>query len=134
MKQTTAPILAAYVTDHRRRMKLSIRGLATKSGLDSGALTRLEHGETKSPRPETLRALAEALEVPIADIYAAAGHVTPYDLPSLTPYLQTRYGKQLSATAIRDASEYLTRLINEHGLQPDGPAPLEDETTAPLQK
>ena len=130
MKHATAPTLPTYISEHRRRQKLSIRGLAAKAGLDSGALTRLEHGETKTPRPETLRALAKALEVPIADIYAAAGHVTPYDLPSLVPYLQTRYGN-LSDAAIRDASAYLARLIDEHGLDPNGPAAQEDEITTP---
>jgi transcriptional regulator with XRE-family HTH domain len=123
MKQT-------YISEHRRKSKLSIRGLATKAGLDSGALTRLEHGETRTPRPETLRALAEALEVPIADMYAAAGHVTPYDLPSLVPYLRTRY-RHLSDAAIRDASAYLDQLIKEHRLESDGPSAHEDEITTP---
>ena len=101
-------------------------------GLDSGALTRLEHGETRTPTPETLRALAEALDVPLADLYAVAGHVVPYDLPSLVPYLQTRYG-QLPDTALAEASAYLEHLIDEHGLNPQGPLEFEDESTAPPQ-
>lgn len=130
MKHDTAHPLSTYVTKHRVQQKMSIRGLAAKAGLDSGALTRLEHGETRTPTPETLRALAEALDVPLSDLYAVAGHVVPYDLPSLVPYLQTRYG-ELPDTALAEASAYLEHLIDQHGLEPEGPLELEDEATTP---
>lgn len=132
MKNTTAHPLATYIKKHRLSRKMSIRGLAGKAGIDSGALTRLEHGETRTPTPQTLRALASALDVPAADLFSAAGHITPYDLPSLTPYLQTRY-RGLPEGAIAEASAYLDRLFDQHGLQPDGPLLLEDETTTPSQ-
>lgn len=132
MTQDQMHRFAAYMTRLRKEQKLSIRGLADKAGMDSGALTRIEQGKVHTPRPETLRSLASALQVPLADLFLAAGYAIPYDLPSMTPYLQARYG-HLPEETLAAANDYFTRLVGEHDVDPNGPDGLKDEIEALFQ-
>lgn len=125
MKHEAAQQFGAYIKCLRAEQKLSIRGLADKAGMDSGGLTRLEHGKFL-PHPDTLKALAMALQVPLADMFVMAGYVIPYDLPSITPYLRARYSS-LPEEAIASADDYLQKLIDEYGMDPRGPVEREDE-------
>lgn len=125
MNQNTAHQIGGYVKRLRQEQKLGVRGLASKAGLNSGELSRIENGN-RHPRPDTLKALAAALDVPLADMFATAGYTIPYDLPSMAPYLHARYG-HLPEETRNAVNEYLERLIDEHGLDPDGPTELEDE-------
>jgi transcriptional regulator with XRE-family HTH domain len=126
MNKETTGRLAEYIKALREARKLSIRGLASKAGLDSGALTRLEQGKVRAPQPDTLAALATALQVPLADLFAMANYLTPHDLPSVTPYLRARYG-HLPEDALASIDNYLRRLIDEYDFDPNGPHSLEDE-------
>lgn len=127
MDHDTAHRFGEYIKGLRQERKLSIRKLASKSGIDSGGLTRLEHGKRRAPRPDKLKALATALEIPLADMFAMAGYTVPYDLPSMAPYLRARYG-HLPEETLSAVNGYLERLIDEHGLDPGGPLDFEDET------
>lgn len=121
-----------YIKNLREERRLSVRGLAAKAGISSGALSRLENGK-RSPQPETLKALATALAVPLSDMFAMAGYTVPYDLPSMSPYLRARYG-HLPEGALTSIDDYLKRLIDEYGLDPGGPLALEDEASEPAQR
>lgn len=129
MNHDAARQFGDYIKRLRQEQKLSMRGLAHKANIDSGALTRLEQGKVAAPQPDTLKALAAALQVPLADLFTMVGYVIPYDLPSMTPYLRARYG-HLPDDVLASVNDYLQRLIDEHGLDPHGPAALEDETNA----
>jgi transcriptional regulator with XRE-family HTH domain len=121
------PQFGDYLKQLRQARQLSTRALGHKAGLSSGELSRLENGK-RSPQPDTLTALAKALNVPVADMFAMAGYTIPYDLPSMAPYLQARYGHLPEET--RNAiNNYLEQLIEEHGLDPRGPQAFEDETS-----
>lgn len=121
-----------YLRRLREERELSTRALARKAELDVAGLVRLEQGKT-SARPNTLRALASALEVPSGELFAAAGYLTPSDLPSMSTYLRVCYS-DLSDQAVASIDEYVKRLINERGLNPSGPAPFEDETESPSRE
>jgi transcriptional regulator with XRE-family HTH domain len=55
--------------EHIRRLRgLSQRELAKKAGVSPATVYELEVGKRPTPRPSTLRKLAEALEVEIADL------------------------------------------------------------------
>lgn len=114
-----------YLQQLRKERHLGIRELARKAGVDDGGLTRLEQGKV-SPRPSTLQALGAALEVPLADLFARAGYITPSELPGMSAYLRTRYDR-LPEDALVSIDEYVQRLIKDHDLDSDGPAPVEDE-------
>jgi transcriptional regulator with XRE-family HTH domain len=129
MKRATTSQFGDYLHHLRRQRKLGIRQLGRMSGVDSGALSHLERGE-RAPGPQTLQALAAALEVPLADLFARAGFATPYDLPAVESYLHARYG-HLPEDVLASMSTYCQRLIDEHGFEPDGPSDHEDEITKP---
>lgn len=132
MKNDAELRFGEYLHGLRRERNLGVRELARKAGLDAGGLTRLEQGKT-TPQPDTLKALGAALEVPFADLFAMAGYVTPSDLPSMSAYLHTRYG-QLPEDTLTSIDEYIQHLVSEHGLNPRGPAPFEDETEKPPRR
>jgi transcriptional regulator with XRE-family HTH domain len=48
---------------HRLRRGMALKTLAEQCGLDPGNLSRIEHGERKPPKVETLRDLLRALGV-----------------------------------------------------------------------
>lgn len=125
MKHGTASQFGEYLRKVRQERKLGIRELARRADVDAGGLTRLEQGKT-SPHPETLKALAEALDIPLADLFARAGYVTASDLPSMSTYLHLCYG-ELPEKVITSLNEHIRHLIDKHGLDPNGPADHEDE-------
>ena len=53
----------------RKRRRMSLRDLASNSGLSANAISRIERGES-SPTVSTLRRLATSLEIPIMDLFA----------------------------------------------------------------
>lgn len=132
MDQDATPRFGEYIRQLRKKRKLSARGLGNMAGLSSGELSRLENGK-RSPQPDTLKALARTLDVPVADMFSMAGYTIPYDLPSMAPYLHARYG-HLPEETLSAVNDYLERLIDEHGLDPDGPTNLEDERSELTQR
>ncbi|HEX3786126.1 MAG TPA: helix-turn-helix transcriptional regulator [Pseudonocardiaceae bacterium] len=129
MEHATTNQFGGYIRHLREQRQLSMRGLAKVAGVDSGALTRLESGKT-TPTPGTIKALAIALDVPLADLFVRAGYTTPHDLPSMDAYLHTRYG-HLPSDVLDSMNDYCQRLISEHGFEPGGPSDHEDEITKP---
>ena len=132
MKHDAKPQFGEYLQQLCHDKKLGVRELARMSGLDAGGITRLEQGKT-SPQPETLKSLGAALDVPFADLFAMAGYVTPTDLPSMNIYLRAHYGPLPKETLI-SIDEYIQQLIKNRGLDPNGPAPFEDEAEKPSKK
>ena len=131
MKRDATLQFGEYLQRLRQDRRLSVRELGRMANLDAGGLTRLERGGI-SPQPDTLKALSAALEVPLADLFTMAGYVIPSDLPSMSTYLRTRYG--LPEDTIASVDEYVQKLIDERGLDPNGPAPFEDESEIPSKK
>jgi transcriptional regulator with XRE-family HTH domain len=91
MNDEKAQQLGEYIRYIRKAHGTSIRALAAQAGIDSGGLARLECGNVATPRPDTLCALALALEVSLADMFVLAGYVVPHDLPNIRPYLRVKY-------------------------------------------
>lgn len=112
MNDATTPGLGSYIRRIRKAHGISIRELAVQAGIDSGGLARLENGKVSNPRPDTLSALARALDIPFADLFAHAGYTAPRELPSVEPYLHTKYDRLSSneTRAITTLVEALTRL------------------------
>jgi transcriptional regulator with XRE-family HTH domain len=67
-KDATSIDVGIRLRQLREEHKLSIRGLAVKSGLSANALSMIERGKT-SPSVSTLYKLADALSVPIIDFF-----------------------------------------------------------------
>lgn len=116
--------LGQLVRDRREALDLSLRQLGQRIGTTDTTVMRIESGEIANPRGEVLRALAEALDVPSADLFAAAGYTVPTELPSFRPYLRTKYA-DLPANALRELERNFAAIAKRYGST--GPAPGEDE-------
>lgn len=112
----------------RGRAGLSYGQLEQRTGIAKTTLHKLEQGQVQHPTPTMLPPLAAELDVPLADLYAAAGYEVPSELPTFTPYLRSKYAG-LSADARAELSEAFNRITERYGYNPDGsgPAPGQDE-------
>ena len=70
MNPEQAKALGSFLKEHRAMLGLSTRALAARCGVDMATIVRLEQGAFVEPRPDTLRVVAEALGVSLADVYA----------------------------------------------------------------
>src|SRR5580765_103483 len=113
-----------YIRVEREKRGLSVRSVARSVGTDMSRLVRLERGEVKVPRVDTLAKIARTLGLPLADLYGLAGYETTAELPSFTPYLRTKY-RELPDDAVAEMEAFLARLQAKHGLS--GPIDGEDE-------
>ncbi len=71
MEQT----LAEVTKEGRVRARLSMRGLARRSGLSPAQISRIEAGEVERPAAETLVKLAKALDRDAQLLLVIAGHI-----------------------------------------------------------
>jgi transcriptional regulator with XRE-family HTH domain len=67
--------LAAVTKEARVRARLSMRGLARRSGLSAAQISRIEAGEVERPAAETLVRLAKALDRDAQLLLVFAGHI-----------------------------------------------------------
>lgn len=92
---------------------------------DSNVL-RIERGDIPQPRPETLKSLADVLGLGLADLFNLIGYVQPTTLPSLSPYLRSKYA-DLPESAAREMEASFAKIAAKHGYDPNGPDSGEDE-------
>ncbi len=117
--------LSQLLRERREKLGLRPADVARRAGVDPGGLLRAERGD-KVPTPETLSALADALGLPLADLYDAAGYPLPGQLPSIRPYLRHAYN--VPEEAAREIEDYLARIAAKYG----GPSlPRDGEDEAP---
>ncbi|MBA3617990.1 MAG: helix-turn-helix transcriptional regulator [Acidothermales bacterium] len=116
--------LAKILRAKRAALHLSMRQVEAVSGVNSATIVRLERGSILTPQPETLKALASALDLSVSDLFAVADWVPAQELPTFRPYLRAKY-KQLPESAVAEMEQFFERLTKRHGAQ--GPADGEDE-------
>ncbi|WP_078392057.1 helix-turn-helix domain-containing protein [Shouchella patagoniensis] len=64
-----------FIKNIRTDKGITLKKLEEKSGVSIAQISRLENGTRKSPRAETVKALADALEISHKSAMAAAGYV-----------------------------------------------------------
>lgn len=124
MSPKQAKALGRFLKEQRTALGLSTRALAARSDVDMATIVRLEQGAFAEPRPDKLRAVAEALGVNLVDVFAMADLTVPTEL--LVPYLRTKH-RDLPPEAISELERYAEKLGRRYGIKPAGPAPGEDE-------
>lgn len=94
--------LAKFVEEVLRDKKLSAPEVSRRSsgGISQSQVHRIKTGEVKDPGPTTLRALADGLGVPAAEVYAVAYGVSTKDPLNETEVLA--YFRELSPARQRD--------------------------------
>jgi len=105
-------ILGQTIKTRREKLGLSFRQLGKLAGVESSIIVRYENGETLTPKPDILTKLAQALEMPAADLYVLAGYSVPKDLPSLPNYLRAKSG--LPEEAQEELVVYYRQLQKKH--------------------
>jgi transcriptional regulator with XRE-family HTH domain len=103
----------------RQERDLSQERLATSAQVSSGYLSKLERGVYKQPSFEVLSRIATALQIPVAELYRAAGleHLLVEADPSLEPVLEG-YAARLHDLPKRDRDLIMSeihRIIKEEG-------------------
>lgn len=126
MQDSKSKTLGTFIKDKRIEKGMSGRELARRAGVDTAYVVRIERGEFRSPRPDTLKNIASALNMPITDLFALADYLIPGELPHFAPYLRAKYA-ELPVEAIESITEYFSRVAAEHGVTVAGPANGEDE-------
>jgi len=104
--------LGEYLRVARERAGFGTRHLATISGVERSAIVRLEADEMAKPVPDYLVRLADALELNAADLFLLAGLPIPQELPSLAPYLRTKY--QLPPDAVAEAEQGIRAILAKY--------------------
>lgn len=115
-----------FILRRRQELGVSLAELEQRTGLHNSRLSRWERGIDMPDRPERLAALAKGLQLPLADLYALAGIESPGGLPTLRPYLRSKYGAALPEAALADIASYSQQVATRYGVN-TGPAPGEDE-------
>lgn len=94
-------VLSTLIRTKREQLNLSNNHAARLAGISHATLLRIENGEVTQPTPAVLTRLATQLDLPLSDLYSAAGYVVPEQLPSIGSYLHIRYSK-LPKKFVRD--------------------------------
>ena len=126
MEPEQAKRLGTYLREARQAKELSARALGELTDINDATIVRFENGHFSAPAPDKLARIAEALGLRLADVFALAEYASPTDLPSLTPYLRTKYG-DLPDEAREAIEKYAARIAHKHGMSLDGPEPGQDE-------
>ncbi len=127
MKDPQITQLGTLIKQARMKQAMSARELSRRAGVTDSNIIRIEQGQIASPRPDMLKAIADALDIDLADVYAAAGYVQPQGLPSFTPYLRSKYA-DLPAGAKRELEKSFNQIAKKYGYDQQGPKPGEDES------
>lgn len=107
MSQAQLKELGRVIARERAKAKLTQRGLAEKAGVTHPTILRMERGDFHRPDPEKLQRIAHALGLGAGDFFALAGYMHADHLPSLVPYLQTKFEDDLSAKDRKDIERYV---------------------------
>lgn len=127
MTPLQAKSLGVYLHSARKDKGLSTSVLAERTGLTRTIVLRIEHGDVEKPSPHKLAALANALSLPLSDIYSRAGYTGLSEVQlNAAPYVRARPDQEPDEAA-QMIDTYFPKLIDEYGWNPDGPALGADE-------
>lgn len=123
MTEEERQALADLLRTRRTELGLSSSELARRAGVDKGLLTLLDQRKIAQPKVDTIRGLAAALDLPLADLYAATNWLPEGSLPSLRPYMRAKYD-DLPDEAVAEVEQFITELSQRYR---KGPQAGEDE-------
>jgi transcriptional regulator with XRE-family HTH domain len=127
MKPSRAEQVGEYLRIAREAKGLSQRRLALLSGINQSTVIRVERGDHTNPSPDTLKALARALELPLEELRTIAGYGVGSSLPEPMPFLRAKY-KNLPDDQLDALTRDVATVLREHGIDPNGrPSAHEDE-------
>lgn len=102
--------LGKLIARERARQGLSLETLGNAAGGNRSTILRLERGTFAHPDPEKLQRISRALDLDARDLFALAGYLPSDGLPGFGPYLEAKYGDELSASARKELERQFNRL------------------------
>ena len=91
--------IGRQVRAYRKKMEITVVDLATQAGLSAGMLSKIENGLT-SPSLATLRALADALKIPVTSLFRS------YDEVSDAMHVKAGEGLKIERRGTRAGHQY----------------------------
>jgi transcriptional regulator with XRE-family HTH domain len=99
--------LSMKIVYYKKKLKMTNKILAEKTGLPVGTISRIASGETKEPTLKTLRLIAKAFDCTIDDLQSG-GTIEPYYLNQETAELAQEIYDNPNLKILFDASKHLT--------------------------
>ncbi len=112
-----AAALGPLLRQHRKTLGLTAKRVARLVGISPSYVSHLERGRHERPSLAVLARLAQALDVPLAEVCAAVLPVAPLVAPPLPPALATVAAED----ALDAATLAMLRAIWWNGRQPTTP-------------
>ncbi len=128
MTPEQAKQLADLLNAKQAATGLSGAEVARRAGVDAGTVSRIERGQIPNPTAKTLLSLGEVLGIPESELFAVAPWATPQELPTIRPYLRTKY--HMPESAMQEIEAQFDTIARKHGISFDpqhGPTNGEDE-------
>ena len=79
---TTASTLGGRLRQAREMKQMSLSAVASKGGISTAYLQKLEVGDVKSPSPNHLYNLSTVLDIDYAELMRLAGYILPNEIPN----------------------------------------------------
>jgi transcriptional regulator with XRE-family HTH domain len=95
-----------YLREKRQAKRLNIRDFAKRVGLAAGHLSNLENGRAGPPSADMIHKMAEVLDVPVGELLARSGRLSPeglqrfWSLPMIPALVQASEGWSHEEAAI----------------------------------
>ncbi|MDO3175887.1 helix-turn-helix domain-containing protein [Mycobacteroides abscessus] len=105
--------LISQLRHRREQAGLSVNEVARRAKVDPGTAWRIEQGMISTPRAESLIAIGRVLDIPSADIFATVGWLSADELPSIGPYLRTKYD-YLPDEAVEAIESHIAMVLDQH--------------------
>ena len=121
--------LTRILKQRREEEGLSNNEVARRAGVDAGTVWRIEQGMIASPKAESLQAIGEVLGIPASDLFATVGWMPEGELPTIRPYLRSKY-RDLPPEAVAEIEAEFDAIAKKHGVsfnRGEGPTNGEDE-------
>ena len=127
MDEGQAKELGKLLRTKREELGLSTRQVGQTADVNQTTVVRLEQGQYLNPDPDKLRAVAETLDLNLTDVLLMAAYPVTTELPSVGPYLRTKF-RNLPAHELEALQQEVAQVLRQHGIGPgDGPTDGEDE-------
>lgn len=108
-------VLGRLIQEHRKAAGISQAQLGRELNLSESYISRLEHGEFRTPQPGVLMALAKRFDININDLYAITGCLLSTELPSFSAYVHAKH-PDWPETVIAELADYYEFLKQKHSL------------------
>ena len=110
--------IAHILRRKREALGLSATQVARRANLDPGTVTRIELEQINEPTPASLKAIAGVLDIPVSDLFVVADWIPQGELPSLLPYLRSKYA-DLPEQVVAELENLLIRVLERgNGTEP----------------